>query len=231
MKRWNGWGDEHTVYPLSDLANEYLINILGKGTTGVDASLEDVIKSVPGSRLPKHASITIDPEDRLRHACGQSLPDWINLRSGRIPTYPDGVIYPGTDAEIQDTVEFAYKHKIVLIPYGGGTSVVGHINPLQSDNPVLTIDLSKFNQVVDIDQTNQLATLEAGIRGTEIERQLNKCGYTLGHFPQSFELSTLGGWIATRSSGQQSYYYGRIEDMFKGGHIETPNGPMDIPPS
>ena len=230
MKRWNGWGDEHTAYPLSDLANEYLINILGKGTTGVDASLEDVIKSVPGSRLPKHASITIDPEDRLRHACGQSLPDWINLRSGRIPIYPDGVIYPGTDAEIQDTVEFAYKHKIVLIPYGGGTSVVGHINPLQSDNPVLTIDLSKFNQVVDIDQTNQLATLEAGIRGTEIERQLNKCGYTLGHFPQSFELSTLGGWIATRSSGQQSYYYGRIEDMFKGGHIETPNGPMDLLP-
>ncbi len=179
MKRWNGWGDEQTIYPLSELANEYLINILGIGTSGADASLEEVIKSVPSSRLPKHASISIDLEDRLRHACGQSLPDWINLRSGRIPTYPDGVIYPGTDAEIQDTMAFAHENKIVLIPYGGGTSVVGHINPPQSNNPVLTIDLSKFNQVVDIDQTNQLANLEAGIRGTEIERQLNKHGYTL----------------------------------------------------
>jgi alkyldihydroxyacetonephosphate synthase len=230
MKRWNGWGDEQTNYPLSNLADEYLVNVLGNGYTGTDASLEDAIKSVPVSHLPNHNSISIDPEVRLRHACGQSLPDWINLRSGRIKRFPDGVIYPRTNSEIRETVEFGYKHDVVLIPYGGGTSVVGHINPPQSKNPVLTIDLSKLNQVIDINHDNRLATMDAGIRGANIERQLNKHGYTLGHFPQSFEYSTLGGWIATRSSGQQSYYYGRIEDLFKGGHIETPLGPMDILP-
>lgn len=230
MKRWNGWGDDQTIYPLSNLAKEYLTSILGKGASGADASLEDVIKSVPGSRLPNHASISIDPENRLRHACGQSLPDWINLRAGRIPSFPDGVIYPDSVTEIQDTISFARNNNLILIPYGGGTSVVRHFSPPQGDVPVLTIDLSKLNQLIDISETDQLATFNAGIKGVELEHQLNKHGFTLGHFPQSFEFSTLGGWIATRSIGQQSYYYGRIEDMFKGGHIETPKGPLDIPP-
>jgi alkyldihydroxyacetonephosphate synthase len=230
MKRWNGWGDEATFYPLSNLAKEYLISILGTGTSGADASLDTVIKSVPTSRLPNHASISIDSEDRLRHACGQSLPDWINLRAGRIPNFPDGVIYPDSVTEVRDTISFARINNLILIPYGGGTSVLSHISPPQSDIPVLTIDLSQLNQLIDISETNQLATFEAGIRGVEIEHHLNQYGYTLGHYPQSFEYSTLGGWIATRSCGQQSYYYGRIEDLFKGGQIETPKGPMEIPP-
>ena len=230
MKRWNGWGDDKTLYPLSNLAKEYLISILGKGISEADAPLDAVIRSVPASRLPFHASISIDSEDRLRHACGQSLPDLINLRAGRIPSFPDGVIYPDSVKEVRDTISFAENNNLILIPYGGGTSVLRHISPPQGDTPVLTIDLSQLNQLSDISKTNQLATFEAGIRGVEIERQLKKHGYTLGHYPQSFEYSTLGGWIATRSCGQQSYYYGRIEDIFKGGHIETPKGPLDIPP-
>ncbi|MFC1922401.1 FAD-binding oxidoreductase [Chloroflexota bacterium] len=230
MKRWNGWGDDRTLYPLSNLAKEYLISILGKGISEADAPLDAVIRSVPASRLPYHASISIDSEDRLRHACGQSLPDWINLRAGRIPSFPDGVIYPDSFKEVRDTISFAENNNLILIPYGGGTSVLHHISPPDGDLPVLTIDLSQLNQLSDISKTNQLATFEAGIRGVEIERQLKKHGYTLGHYPQSFEYSTLGGWIATRSCGQQSYYYGRIEDLFKGGHIETPIGPLDIPP-
>jgi len=230
MKRWNGWGDEQTIYPLPELVLEYLSEYLGPGDKHADATLEQVIKSVPTASLPKFTSLSIDREDRLRHACGQSLPDWINLRSGRIPSFPDGVIYPNSDQEILDAIEYASSNDFVLIPYGGGTSVVRHINPPLGDSPVITIDLSNLNQLIDLNEISQLATFGAGAKGPEIEQQLIKFGYTLGHFPQSFEFSSLGGWIATRSSGQQSYYYGRIEELFRGGHVETPRGPMDLPP-
>jgi alkyldihydroxyacetonephosphate synthase len=229
MKRWNGWGYERTEYPLPDLAKEYLTNFLGAGARIPDASFEDVLGSVPTSRLPNHPLISTNPGDRIRHACGQSLPDWLALRSGRIPSFPDGVIYPTSDAEIREVIEFAHSNQFILIPYGGGTSVLRHINPPLGDMPTITIDLSELNQLLELDNTSQVASFGAGTRGSDIERQLNKHGFTLGHFPQSFEFSTLGGWIVTRSSGQQSYYYGRIEDLFMGGHIETPQGPMDIP--
>ena len=101
----------------------------------------------------------------------------------------------------------------MLIPYGGGSSVVGHINPLAGNRPVLTVNLRRLNRLLDLDKTSQLATFGAGISGPELEAHLRAHGYTLGHFPQSFEFSTLGGWIATRSSGQQSRGYGRIEDL------------------
>jgi alkyldihydroxyacetonephosphate synthase len=230
MKRWNGWGDDRTQFPLPDIAKDYLVSLIGEGTKQTDATLDDVLKSVPESRLPDNSLVTFDPEERLRHACGQSLPDWIALRSGRIPRFPDGVIYPKSDGDIREAINYAYEHKLILIPFGGGTSVVRHINPPKGEVPVATIDLSQLNHLLNLDETSQLATFQAGIRGPDIENQLNKFGYTLGHFPQSFELSTLGGWIATRSSGQQSYYYGRIEDLFKGGHIEAPRGPVELQP-
>jgi alkyldihydroxyacetonephosphate synthase len=230
MKRWNGWGDEHTNYPLPELAEEYLSNIFDKTLPPPDAQLEEVIGAVPPSPLRNYPFINVDPEDRLRHACGQSLPDWINLRSGRIPRFPDGVIYPSTEEEVMQALEFSDSNQIILIPYGGGTSVVGHINPPLVDTPVLTVDLMKLNKLVELDETSLLATFEAGITGLQLEAELSSMNYTLGHFPQSFEFSTLGGWVATRSSGQQSYYYGRIEDLFRGGYFITPNGPMEMLP-
>ena len=111
----------------------------------------------------------------------------------------------------------------------GGTSVVGHINPEQSEKPILTIDMGKMNSMLSIDTESQLATFGAGTPGPIVEDELKKHGYTLGHFPQSWELSTLGGWVASRSSGQQSLHYGRIENMFAGGIIETLTGTMIIP--
>jgi alkyldihydroxyacetonephosphate synthase len=108
--------------------------------------------------------------------------------------------------------------------------VVGHINPLPGDQPVLTIDMSHMNRLVEIDENSELAKFDAGIAGPDIEVHLNARGYTLGHFPQSFEYSTLGGWIASRSSGQQSLGYGRIERLFAGGRMETPVGRIDFPP-
>ena len=170
------------------------------------------------------------PIDRLLHARGQSLPDWVALRSGRIGAFPDGVAYPEDETQVRSLLDYAKRNHALVIPYGGGTSVVGHINPPLTDQAVLTIDLSKLNRLIDLDETSHLATFEAGVPGPHLERQLNEKGYTLGHFPQSFELSTLGGWIATRSSGQQSYHYGRIEDLFAGGKAETPSGCFELPP-
>jgi alkyldihydroxyacetonephosphate synthase len=230
MRRWNGWGDDQTLYPLPESAAAYLAELVGPGQPQPDASLAYVVASVPASRLPAHPMIDTDPAGRLAHARGQSLPDWVALRAGLIDTFPDGVAYPASDEEVRALLAYARRSEARLVPYGGGTSVVGHINPLPGRRPVLTVDLGRLNRLISLDETSQLATLEAGIAGPVLENQLRARGYTLGHFPQSFEYSTLGGWIATRSSGQQSYHYGRIEELFAGGHIETPLGDLDLPP-
>jgi alkyldihydroxyacetonephosphate synthase len=230
MKRWNGWGVEETNYPLPDIAARHLRGVLGEGDQSPDATINQVITTVPASRLWDNPWTTTDPQTRLRHARGQSLPDWIAMRSGQINYFPDGVAYPASEKEIREIFEFARETEIHLIPYGGGTSVLGHINPIPKERPILTVNLSRMNQLLDLDEISQLATFGAGIPGPDIEATLKKHGYTLGHFPQSFELSTLGGWIATRSSGQQSYHYGRIEDLFAGGHVETPLGSLDLLP-
>lgn len=236
MRRWNGWGDEATIQPLPDSAARYLATLVGEGRSIPDATLESVIASVSPSReqagqihgLP--LQVTTDPVERLRHARGQSLPDWIALRSGRIGAFPDGVAYPTSLEDVRALLDFAHRTGTRLIPYGGGTSVVGHINPRPGDAPTLTVDLSRLNRLTKLDEMSQLATFEAGVCGPDLESQLRARGYTLGHYPQSFEYSTLGGWVATRSSGQQSYHYGRIEDLFAGGHVETPIGPLELPP-
>lgn len=230
MRRWNGWGEEEIVYPLPASAVSYLASRIGAGECLLDAAFEEVLASVPPSRLPSHPAILTDPLERLRHARGQSLSDWIALRSGRIGAFPDGVTFPDSEEAVRDLLDFARQHGVHLIPYGGGTSVVGHINPLPGDVPILTVDLSYLNRLLDLDETSRLATFEAGASGPQIEHQLRARGFTLGHFPQSFEYSTLGGWIATRSSGQQSHHYGRIEDLFAGGHLETPAGALDLLP-
>jgi alkyldihydroxyacetonephosphate synthase len=229
MKRWNGWGDESIDYPLPISATRYLADRLGVGLRLEDASIQDVLRLIPHSTLPPHPLVSIESEERLRHARGQSLPDWIALRSGTVGAFPQGVACPVSDNQVRELIGYARAVGAKVIPYGGGTSVVGHINPRLQDDPVLTLDLSRFNHLLELDEVSQLATFEAGIVGPEIESQLKPRGYTLGHFPQSFEFSTLGGWVVTRSSGQQSYHYGRIENLFAGGHLETPLGSMDLP--
>ncbi|MCA9940118.1 MAG: FAD-binding oxidoreductase [Anaerolineales bacterium] len=230
MKRWNGWGDEMVVMEMPASAATYLAQKIGPGTPYPDAAFTDVVARVPPTRLPAHPLITTDPAERARHARGQSLPDWIAFRSGYIDAFPDGVAYPTSREDVRALLTFAQEHHINLIPYGGGTSVVGHINPLPSDVPILTINLSRLNALRELDEESRLATFGAGILGPDLEAALHARGYTLGHFPQSFEYASLGGWVATRSSGQQSYYYGRIEELFAGAHLETPVGPLDIHP-
>ncbi len=230
MKRWNGWGNLYKDYHVPQNALEYLHRVVGIGEMPPDATLESIIAKVPVSQIPVHPLITSDAEERIRHARGQSLPDWIAMRSGEIEAFPDGVAYPTTREEVAEILKFAATHKIKVIPYGGGSSVLGHINSRKQDGCILSLDMTKMNQLLELDTVSRLATFGAGVAGPDLENQLNHQGFTLGHFPQSFEYSTLGGWIATRSVGQQCYYYGRIEDVFAGGHIETLSGGMDLPP-
>jgi alkyldihydroxyacetonephosphate synthase len=164
------------------------------------------------------------------HARGQSSPDWIALRSGRIPAFPDGVAYPTDETQVRQLLEYANSVGARLIPYGGGSSVVGHVNVIPGDAPVLTLDMGRMGHLLHLDEVSHLATFGAGVFGPDLEAQLRVRGFTLGHYPQSFELSSLGGWIVTRSNGQQSLGYGRIEAMFAGGRLEAPAGTLVLPP-
>jgi len=229
MKLWNGWGTEGTPYPLPTSAAAFLEAAIGKGVHTPDASFEQALAQVPASRLKPHALISTSGEERLRHARGHSMPDWIALRSGTIGVFPDGVAYPTSDADVRALLEYARQTDTILIPYGGGSSVVGHINPLPGDRPVLTVDFCRMNTLELFEPESRTAVIGAGARGPEVEALLNPLGFTLGHFPQSWEYSTLGGWVASRSVGTQCYYYGRIESLFLGGHVETPQGTLELP--
>ncbi|MBO2519176.1 MAG: FAD-binding oxidoreductase [Firmicutes bacterium] len=231
MRRWNGWGDEAEHYPLEEGARAYLVERVGAGQPPRDATLEEVVRRVPPSRLPDHPLVTSDPETRLRRARGQSLPDWIAMRSGRVGAVPDGVAFPENDAQVRELLRFAQEAKAAVIPYGGGTSVVGHLTVDPDGPPVLSVDLSRLWKLHYLDEVSRLATFGAGVRGPDLEAQLRAAGYTLGHYPQSFEYSTLGGWVVTRSSGQQSLGYGRIEELFAGGRLQAPAGTLHLPPS
>ncbi|HEY4724104.1 MAG TPA: FAD-binding protein, partial [Anaerolineae bacterium] len=148
MRRWNGWGDETTDYALPASAARYLEAQIGAGTPFEDVSLEKMVTAVPESPLGAHVLITPDSLDRLLHARGQSLPDWVAMRSGRIGAFPDGIAYPVQDEDVRALFEYARRNHVRLIPYGGGTSVVGHINPRSIDAPTLTIDLSRLNRLI-----------------------------------------------------------------------------------
>ncbi|KEF32485.1 Alkyldihydroxyacetonephosphate synthase [Marinobacter nitratireducens] len=233
MRRWNGWGDENFELTLPDEGQGFLSARICSAKPLPDASLEAVCQQVPASRLPSDADvdhlIDTSEECRVRHARGQSLADWLAMRSGEFGIFPDGVALPNTSLDVQKLLKYAEANSVTVIPYGGGTSVAGHINPADSGQPILTIDMGNMNRLIDLDRESQIATFGAGTPGPLVESQLRAHGYTLGHFPQSFELSTVGGWVASRSSGQQSLRYGRIEQLFAGGRIETLQGTLDIP--
>ncbi len=229
MKRWNGWGDDSITMDLPPNGLDYLIGVCGRARALSDAGFHDTCNRIAVSRLPGHELVYTDAPTRLLHARGQSIPDMLALRSGRPGRVPDGVAFPETRAEVAELLEWARAHRIIVIPYGGGTSVVGHVNAPDTSSPVLTISLARMNRLIDIDLESNLATFGAGATGPMVEAQLVPYGRTLGHFPQSFEYSTIGGWVATRSSGQQSLRYGKIEHMFAGASVETFDGRWNIP--
>ena len=230
--RWNGWGNININKKVSPHGAKLIKSHIGKTKKLSSVSLQQVLKTVPKSRLPADITelniVSIDSEDRLRHARGQSFPDWIAMHGGDFEVFPDGVAFPQSTADVETLLKLASEHDLIVIPFGGGTSVAGHINPQKGSHPVLTIAMSKMDQLIDLDVESQIATFGAGTQGPAVEAQLDEHGYRLGHYPQSWELSTLGGWIAARSSGQQSLGYGRIEQMFAGGTLVTPQGILNI---
>lgn len=229
MKRWNGWGREAYSYHFAPSAQAFVEKIVGKGEHIKDAELSSLIKRVPKSRLPQHALLDSAAELRIRCARGQSFPDWVAMRHGTVEYFPDAVAQPTSKEDIESILALAKKEKFNVIPYGGGTSVVGHINVDSGDTPTLTVDMGKYNQLLNLDAVSNRATFGAGVSGPDMETALAAHGFRFGHYPQSHELSTLGGWIASRSVGTQCYYYGRIEQLFLGGSMHTPQGLFEMP--
>jgi alkyldihydroxyacetonephosphate synthase len=236
MRRWNGWGDEGVEARLDPDAARFLERLIGPGTPPADAPLGAVVAAVPASRLPvqprlpDECGVSLDAEDRVRHARGQSLPDWVALRTGRLDALPDAVARPVDASTVRAVLAFAAETDARIIPYGGGSSVVGGVTARPSEGPILTLDLERTAGLHALDERSGLATFGAGTTGPAIETGLATHGLTLGHYPQSWEGSTIGGWVVTRSSGQQSTGYGRIEALFAGGHVEAPAGSFDMPP-
>ena len=229
MRRWNGWGDTATSMALNAKALAMMVEKLGPGLPGTDAKRDDILAQIPPSRLPEHPMIRRDADTRFSMALGESFADWIRKRFGALPPVPDGVAFPDSGFEVRDLLTLAQQNNWMVIPFAGGTSVSGHLDCPISARPILSINLSRMNRLRNLNINSQLATFEAGTTGPVLEAQLRAHGYTLGHFPQSFEYSTVGGWVVTRSSGQQSLRYGRIEQLFAGGRMETPTSSLDIP--
>ena len=172
-----------------------------------------------------------DDLDRLVHTYGKSARDLLRIRAGDIPRAPDVVVYPGDEAEVQLIVDRAVAADAVLIPYGGGSNIAGSLHaPADETRPVISVDLGRLNQVIDIDEDSGLARIEAGAQGPDLEEQLGARGWTLGHFPDSFTHSTLGSWVATRSSGMQSDKYGDISDIARGMRVVMPGKVLQIRP-
>jgi alkyldihydroxyacetonephosphate synthase len=230
MRRWNGWGDDATSMELTLGAQTMMAARLGPGLPGLDATREQMLAKVSASRLSgSHPMIQTDASTRFAMALGESFADWIRKRFGATPPVPDGVAFPESAEQVRELLDLANANHWMVIPFAGGTSVAGHLDCPISERPILSINLSRMNRLLHLDKQSQLATFGAGTPGPQVEAQLRAQGYTLGHFPQSFEYSTVGGWVVTRSSGQQSLRYGRIEQLFAGGRMETPVGTLTIP--
>jgi alkyldihydroxyacetonephosphate synthase len=227
-RRWNGWGEESRQHVPSARALAFLADRIGPATPQRSASRDDALRAVPASRLPRGTGFDTSADVRLDHAHGQSTPDWIALRSGHGQTCADGVAFPASHDEVQAALDEALRLGAAVVPYGGGTSVVGHLEAPGGDRPSVHISLARLAGLQDLQAGELTARFGAGTAGPALEAALAPHDLTLGHFPQSFEYSTAGGWVATRSSGQQSLRYGRIERLFHGARLATPRGSFTV---
>jgi alkyldihydroxyacetonephosphate synthase len=175
--------------------------------------------------------VSDDPLDRVVHARGKSLRDLVRQRRGDLGRVPDVVVRPGDEQAVTGILSAALEADAVVIPFGGGTSISGSLEaPREETRTVISVDLGRMDRLLEIDETSRLARVQAGVYGPRLEEQLNARGWTFGHYPDSFTHSTLGGWIATRSSGMQSDRYGDIADSTRGLRVVTPAGLLNIRP-
>jgi alkyldihydroxyacetonephosphate synthase len=228
MRRWNGWGEDDVDYPLDARAIGFLGERIGPSTSiGPETTLDAVLAQIPESAWPD-SGFDVSTSSRMRHARGQSYRDWLALKYGRIGPVADAVAFPESQDDVQRVLKAAVQRGAIVVPWGGGTSVAGHLDIPGGGPPVLNLSLARMNRLLGLDESAQLATFGAGTPGPQVEAQLRSRGFLLGHFPQSYEYSTVGGWVVTRSSGQQSLRYGRIENLFAGGRLISPRGALDI---
>lgn len=178
-------------------------------------------------RLAEVAEVAEDDTARLGAAGGKSYRDLVRRRSGDAEAAPDAVVRPVDAVAVAAVLRICTDAGIAVVPFGGGTSVVGGVEPLRGRFPaVVTLDLGRLDRLLGIDEESMTATFQPGIRGPAAERLLNERGYTLGHFPQSYEQASLGGYVATRSAGQASTGYGRSDEMVVGLRAATPAGEL-----
>ena len=183
-----------------------------------------------GEALPELGARTSrDWTERLARSRGQGLPDLLRLRRGRVPRIPDAVVWP-REGEVGGILERCARTGVTVVPRGGGSSVTGGLNLDPESGPSLVLDLEMLGGLVGLDRESGLATFGAGTLGPALEAALAPHGLELGHLPQSWELSSLGGWIVTRSSGQESFGVGRIEDLVAGMELVAPAGRLRLDP-
>jgi len=243
--KWWGWGVEGVAFHHEDKPafRPFVINAIDldvNTTPTAPLSLEELPVPAPiiSAELLDELIGAVGTEnaiqddlDRIVHTYGKSVRDLLRLRAGDIPRVPDVVVYPADEAEVQLIVDHAVAADAVLIPYGGGSNISGSLQaPEDETRSVISVDLGRLNKLISIDEESGLARIQAGVQGPDLEKQLIAQGWTLGHYPDSFSHSTLGGWVATRSSGMQSDKYGDIADIARGMRVVMPGKVLEVRP-
>jgi alkyldihydroxyacetonephosphate synthase len=229
--KWWGWGDPAIVPALDAEALGVLRGRIGElAPWPLARALEEVelpaAQSLPQSLVEAvgEENVFRGDEDRLRHSVGRGYVDLARLRNGALEAAPDAVVMPPDDETLRRTIELCAEEGIAIVPFGGGTSVVGGVEPLRGAHQrVISLDLGSLRGV-SVDRRSPTARLGAGLRGPEAEAALGREGLTLGHFPQSFEYATVGGFAATRSAGQASSGYGRFDALVSSVRMLAPAG-------
>jgi alkyldihydroxyacetonephosphate synthase len=233
---WSRWGDPGLAGPLPEPARALVDAFLGTTDTPAVAP-EEVRLSDPlaDDLLAELAEIVgaehvlTDHDTRLHRTRGKSTPDLLKLRQGDGSDSPDAVVRPGTHDEVAAVIAWCVRRHVALVPFGGGTSVVGGLVARREGFAgVVSLDLLRFDKLLEVDHESMTALLEPGLRGPRAEALLAAEGLTLGHFPQSFEYASIGGFAVTRSSGQSSAGYGRFDSLVVGLRMATPQGTLEL---
>lgn len=229
--KWWGWGDPAVEPSLDGEALGVLRERIGDLEPWPLAKALEDFELPAAEALPRalvdavgEANVFTDDEDRLRHATGRGYVDLARLRNGTLENAPDAVVMPPDAEALRRVIDACAANGVAVVPFGGGTSVVGGVEPVRGDHGrLISLDLGALREV-SVDRRSLTATLAAGLRGPEAEAALGRQGLTLGHFPQSFEYATIGGFAATRSAGQASSGYGRFDALVSSVRLMAPAG-------
>ncbi|HSS09073.1 MAG TPA: FAD-dependent oxidoreductase, partial [Acidimicrobiales bacterium] len=220
-RSWWGWGWEDeaiTGEQLTKLAGAVAATV-GKGELELRPPPRLDQLDLPAPRFTPPGSLTkccaVDPYSRAAHTHGRSFADVVRAVHGDFRVPPDVVAFPGDEADVSAVLDWCASIGAAAVPYGGGSSVVGGVSCDVGNDycGAVSIDLSRLDQVLEVDRTSRAARIQAGALGPALEDQLRPHGLTLRHFPQSFEFSSLGGWLATRSGGHYATNYTHIDDF------------------